>query len=163
MGCRCRDKFASFPDGYFCGDPFCPAFASSRAALNEAFSRASNPFDLHTPPDLEPRRLWLDDREHRFCILDPEDYAWAIRWRWGAKPNSRGRKFYAYRAKTWRVGGEKRVQSEYLHVEIMRRVEPPPTPRHTMVDHINGNSLDNCRDNLCWVTPRQNARNRRRR
>ena len=48
----------------------------------------------------------------------------------------------------------------WLHKEILRRVGPPPSPAHTVGDHMNGNSLDNRRSNLRWATVTENNRNK---
>ncbi len=101
----------------------------------------------------ETGRLWLDDREGHHTVVDYEDYLWAIKYKWGKKPNSRGKKLYAYRVS--------RNRSIYLHVEIMLRMCCPPTEEHTMVDHIDGDSLNNKRNNLRWATAKDNARNRK--
>jgi hypothetical protein len=36
----------------------------------------------------------------------------------------------------------------------------PPSPEHTVVDHIDGDSMNNTLANLRWATPKQNAKNK---
>jgi len=70
---------------------------------------------------------------------------------------NRKEKYYARRVK--RVGS---VQTTiWLHKEIAARAYGIPKSRKkTIVDHKDGNSLNCRRNNLRWVTPSQNAKNR---
>jgi hypothetical protein len=95
------------------------------------------------------------------ALVDEEDYFFFSRWMW--LPRERNRKIYLARASgVYGVnGGRQYVVSIYLHVEILTRAEgPPPTRDRIICDHINGNSLDCRRQNLRWLTKRQNNQNR---
>lgn len=110
--------------------------------------------------DYPPRNIWLNAELTLAALVDPEDYDFFSRWRWFAKPNSRGLKFYAFRGTS--IAGVRGV-SLYLHVEILKRFKPErPSPRHTQGDHRNGDSLDCRRLNLRWATPSENRLNLRR-
>lgn len=52
--------------------------------------------------------------------------------------------------------------SVYLHRWIKQRIlkEKPPSPRHCLVDHKDGDGLNNRGFNLVWATPQLNALNR---
>lgn len=70
-------------------------------------------------------------------------------------------KWYAYRHRqTWYVrrgGGSHRAT---LHRLILSRMLGRPLTSTEMVDHINGNGLDNRRENLRLATASQNQQNR---
>ena len=64
-----------------------------------------DPFDpnhLFVERDYE-FRIYGDDREGCWAVVDEVDYQWAIQWKWRLKPSRGGRKFYLYR--TARVDG----------------------------------------------------------
>ena len=96
------------------------------------------------------RKIYLGEGE--WTILDVEDYykfaniGWALG---GHKKN-----FYA-------VGGIKNKNGEFELVRLHRVIMKPPKRR--VVDHRNGNGLDNRRANLRIVTKSQNAFNNRKR
>jgi hypothetical protein len=82
-------------------------------------------------------------KDHQ-AIVDDEDYEWAkARQPWGL--HSLG---YAVRAPTWK--GSKFL----MHRELLNVTED------YVVDHINGNKLDNRRENLRICTNAENSRNR---
>ncbi len=81
----------------------------------------------------------------KFAIVDNDVYKWASKHKWYAvrRPNT----FYVSRAAT------KLRKTLHLHREIMK------APDGVMVDHINGNGLDNRRSNLRLCTQAENLRN----
>jgi hypothetical protein len=105
---------------------------------------------------VDPRRLDLSIPREVWCLVDADDYAWAIQWGWNVGWHSHTPwKFYGKR----NVGRER--STVYLHREIMLRAEPlPPGLEWMVADHINGQSLDNRRANLRWLTPAQNKAHR---
>lgn len=80
------------------------------------------------------------------ALVDDDVFVWASLHRWHAS-GKRG-KFYAAR----RLLSGQRI---YLHRLLLS------APAGYVVDHINGNSLDNQRSNLRLATRQQNAQNRR--
>jgi len=93
------------------------------------------------------RRIYLG--EGRFTIVDPHDFYWFNNFHWCLKQN--GPRLYAVRL----IGAsDNRTRILSLHREIMKA---PPT---LLVDHRNGNGLDNRRDNLRLATHSQNQCNK---
>ena len=86
--------------------------------------------------------------KNKVAFVDDEDYKWLSEWVWCAK-ESGGNKFYAVRRKS--------IQGfhVYMHKEIMK------ANKNQNVDHINGNTLDNRKDNLRICTHKQNLRNQK--
>lgn len=80
-----------------------------------------------------------------FTQLDQEDYAHYSQWKWGLNPGG-------YVRRTVKQAG-KSDTTRYLHRLIVN------APRHLEVDHINGNILDNRKENLRLCTRRQNVAN----
>ena len=93
------------------------------------------------------RRIYLGEGE--WTILDQQDYYRLGDLKWTISGN--GRKFYA--ARFVKIGPGK-TKTLRLHREIMN---PPPG---LLVDHKNGNGLDNRRTNLRPATRSQNMYNK---
>jgi hypothetical protein len=92
----------------------------------------------------------IDLGEGEWTILDSQDYYRLRNLKWVV--NGNGSKFYAVRfVKT----GPGKTKTLRLHREIMN------APDGLLVDHRNGNGLDNRRDNLRLATHGENASNRR--
>jgi len=96
------------------------------------------------PPDNKSCYIPLTRGLH--AIVDAEDYEWLSKYKWCASVSDDGR-VYAKR-------------SVRRHVVFMHRMIMQP-PKGMVVDHINGNGLDNRRCNLRIVPPAANAQNRR--
>ena len=96
------------------------------------------------PPNDEIRYIPLT--RGKFAIVDAADYERLSKHKWLASGDEQ-RGFYAAR----RVGNKLVL----MHRVIMN------APEGTVVDHINGNSLNNRRGNLRLCTQKQNSRNAR--
>ena len=85
-----------------------------------------------------------------FTIVDDEDYEQLSRHKWCA--TRQGNIVYASRHRMKEDNGKKTTIQ--MHRQIMEYKQG------YIIDHINGDGLDNCRKNLRHVTTRQNAQNR---
>lgn len=102
-------------------------------------------------------RLWLRERDGTFCLVDADDALWLQAWRWNVGWHKwTPWKFYAKR----NVGAAR--STVYLAREVMMRADPRDELFCSLhvVDHINGNSLDDRRANLRWATITENRNNR---
>lgn len=86
----------------------------------------------------------------KFAIVNDGDYEFLSNWKWSASFN--GSLWYAQRSEGPRLL-RKTVQ---MHRFIMS------APRGMEVDHINGDTLDNRRENMRLCSRLQNGRNRKR-
>lgn len=117
-------------------------------------SYVSDPFDPRGwDEDLPYRPIYLTKGMH--CVVDVEDYEWAIQWLWFC---TRDLYTTGYAARSVGAGGKDKLI--WLHKEVLKRFSIPPSPKHFIGDHKNGNRLDNRRRNLRWATLDENNRNR---
>jgi hypothetical protein len=100
---------------------------------------------MRQPKDGKSRVIPLT--KGKVAIVDAADYAWLSQYKWSAY--ERRGKFYACRRK-----GRRTI---WMHREIVN------APKGLVVDHKDGNSLNNRAGNLRICTPRQNGYNVRRR
>ena len=85
----------------------------------------------------------------KYALVDDEDYEWLNQWKWYA--NKGGNTYYAVRNMRCKNGKRTIVT---MHREILK-------PKKELVcDHINGNGLDNRRENLRICTQAENLYNR---
>jgi len=97
------------------------------------------------PPSDSIRYIPLTRGLH--AIVDAEDHEWLSRDKWHASPATGHSTVYAKRST--------QQGSVFMHRTIMK------PSKEMVVDHINGNGLDNRRCNLRICTPQENAMNRR--
>lgn len=89
----------------------------------------------------------------QYAIVDADDYRWLKWWRWCVAANSGQRNYAVRRGRDY--DGKKRLI--WMHRMIM------DAPADLVVDHVNGNGLDNRKCNLRLCTQADNCRNRSRR
>ena len=87
------------------------------------------------------------------ALVDDEDFEWLSQFKWFAVASKAKRTFYAAR-QLQRVNGKQYII--YMHHEIIGK-----PPKGFEVDHESGRGIDNQRENLRFVTRRQNCQNRK--
>lgn len=85
--------------------------------------------------------------QNRFALVDNEDYEWLNQWKWYARKD---RDDY-YASRDIYNKSKKQIQ---MHRVIMN------CPEDLVVDHIDGNKLNNQKSNLRVCTNSENLRNR---
>jgi len=130
--------------------------------LRENFAVARRQIEIETADFIDLswtpwRRIMLSARDNIWCLVDAEDYGWLSETIWNVSWGSRTPwQKYAKR----NVGPDRATLR--MHREIMMKAEPRDDAfiaAHP-VDHNNGQTLDNRRANLAWVTKAQNLANR---
>lgn len=90
--------------------------------------------------------------QHKIALVDDQDFGVLRQWRWSAVKQKSGHDVW-YAVRSERRDGKQKVIS--LHRFLMN------PPEGMYIDHINGDSLDNRRENLRLCTHRENMQNRR--
>lgn len=88
--------------------------------------------------------------QNRFAIIDDEDFDRVSQYKWQFDN-------YGYATRVKHISGSKKnriLQHFSLHRTIMN------CPKGKQVEHINGNSLDNRKENLRFSTQHQNSMNK---
>lgn len=93
-------------------------------------------------------RIWLSGRngEGKYALVDDDDFALYGHMKWYMSDTG-------YALRTTKVNGIT------IRHRLHRLIAEPP--EHMVVDHLNGDRLDNRRKNLRVCTQRDNARNRK--
>lgn len=90
-----------------------------------------------------------------YAIVDAEDHEWLSQYKWSPLYSKHGKIIYATRSVVYEENGKRRRKSILMHREIMK------PPEGMVVDHINGNGLNNRHCNLRNCTQAQNMQNHR--
>ncbi len=105
------------------------------------------------PPNDEIRYIPLT--HGLYAIVDAEDYEALSKYKWHARLDKRSKNVYAARADYYRENGKRCCRMIQMHREIMK------TPDGMVVDHINGNGINNRRCNMRNCTQFENTHNAR--
>jgi len=88
----------------------------------------------------------------KVALVDDADYEGLNQWKWyWCRSRNRSGSGYAFRKQTDKTSG--RLTYIYMHRQIL------DAPARLECDHVNGDGLDNRRDNLRLATRSQNATN----
>ena len=102
------------------------------------------------------RIVTLSEKNDVWCLVDAVDYTWLSEVNWNVSFGSRTRwQLYAKR----NIGRDRATVR--MHREILLCADPRPSEEVATLhgDHINGQTLDNRRANLRWLTPEENRAN----
>lgn len=98
--------------------------------------------------------------QNQFALVDDDDFEWLSHRKWYAHFDKNYANGGAYKAlcNSFTVMGKRKTL--YMHREIIARLLDRKLNQCEMIDHINGNTLDNQRSNLRIASPAQNQYNR---
>jgi len=140
-----RTLFSAFPVGGMCvNHPETPGQLRPIPHMPCRNFRAK-PYRVEPPQPPNDKIRYIPLTRGLHAIVDAEDYEWLNQYKWYAQPAPRKGTFYARR--------NCRGGAVLMHRMIMR------PPKGKVVDHINGNGMDNRRCNLRICTPAENSRN----
>lgn len=103
-----------------------------------------------TTPSPEYRTITLT--QGQVTYVSSEDFEWLSQWKWFASWNSKKGSYYCHRY-------ERRGNRKYGTMPMHRQILGLDYGDKRMGDHVNGNTLDNRRENLRIATSAQNQRN----
>ncbi len=107
------------------------------------FRRKPDPVLRGTPPQSPDNSIrFIPLTQGKFAIVDAGDYEWLS-----------GRRWHIVASGNTYAGRKEHGKTIYMHREIMK------PPKGMLVDHIDGNGLNNRRANLRVCTNQQNMRN----
>lgn len=86
------------------------------------------------------------------CIIDDSDFEYISQFKWHAKVEKDGR-VYATRTINFVRDGKKSSNKMLMHRELMN------AKNKQIIDHVNGNSIDNRRSNLRFANSSTNGMN----
>lgn len=98
-----------------------------------------------THPPLLDEPGHIDLGKGMFSIVDPEDLPWLVHYHWFIRKSKC--RYYAQRK--FVVDGKEHIVR--MHRQIMK------CPKDMQVHHINGNTLDNRKDNMIIIEPKLHA------
>lgn len=90
---------------------------------------------------------------NQFALVDDEDYEYLNQWKWHAMPGRN--KYYAQRVEYVYLNGKRSKILHTMHSSIMKL-----TTKEFVIDHIDGDGLNNQKINLRKCTRLQNSFNR---
>lgn len=96
----------------------------------------------------------------KFALVDDEDFEWLNQWKWCVQGQNSGSNFYAKRAVRKKIVHE---SENYFSMKMisMHRFIFGIKDINIVIDHIDGNGLNNQKSNLRPCTQTQNLYNRR--
>ncbi len=127
-----------------------PALVSPRPVelISSMFNLAGTPW----------RAIMLSERASVWSLVDADDYEWLSANVWNISWGSRT---------PWQLYAKRNVGPSRATLRMHREIMIQNDPRDEVfmakhpVDHGNGQTLDNRKANLAWVTPQQNHANKR--